>query len=342
MTVRAALLFEYKKDGQIGLSGPGDVLRLAHTIKAWEPKTLLTTTNAEKLNGLFLQNIEVLPNDAGSTQTGPVNVDHLSTLLENRFGASLQWSDVGHAFIGNENPLWVSSLQTTLSGISFYRQRIDNRREMMRGRWQPPTTPACRSQTIAVAIRNVATDCERNTPDWFPELVRKVARDCSFKILWYGSVDRFRKLAGEQIYYGINNPFLVQIKNLRAMACCAVGWTSGALDLAAAAGIPILRVGEFQSRKQNALCDETAETRDNYAWGDRYNSYLACATNVGLPPRRLSATLFNKLTLQKSLHALMKHYAQMHSPKHVILPIDRPLALDNNNFKIQMWKHKTG
>jgi hypothetical protein len=340
--MRIALLFEYKEDGKIGASGPGDVLRLVHAIRVqrWEPEVLVTTVDPTKLVNLFSAATQqrLIEIDSTCFIAGDVIESHLQALLKREFGQRLQNADVRHAFIGLEKHYpWSGTDQSEQSSHPFRRQRIDRSVNMNRARWSPPSTFACRKPTIAVAVRKLKTDRIRNTPDWFRSLIREVAQERKLGILWYGNVS-FDLIDGEHAFDGSSLPFHVQINFLHANACCAAGWNSGGLDLASAAGLPTLRIGEFQA--QGALCDEDTKTRRTYCWGGDFNSFLTSATNVGLAPRRLAASDFNQNVVKQSLEALMTHYRLMNLPRHVILPVDVALSVNTKEFLAQIDSFK--
>jgi hypothetical protein len=124
-----------------------------------------------------------------------------------------------------------------------------------------------------------------------------------------------------------------QINKIRKNATVAVGWNSGGLDLASAAGLPVLRIGEFQDGGPSC---ENDRLRKRYNWGKFYNSFLACATNIGLAPKMIAADTFPKEVIEDSLDSLLanmkKNPASLAEERHIILPPGKRLPSDNLSF----------
>ncbi len=125
-------------------------------------------------------------------------------------------------------------------------------------------------------------------------------------------------------------------------ATAGVGWNSGGLDLVSAAGLPVLRIGEYQKRWAGSSIPRER------TWGASDNSFLAVATNIGLAPSTLDAELFSQSVLRKSVNTFLgeAEQGQLAIPRHVIMPpgyaLEREfLEQDLDNFSID-WPGEPG
>lgn len=141
---------------------------------------------------------------------------------------------------------------------------------------------------IASFVRRDPASGKVDTPKWF---FKEMNAWPGVLVSWFGlanGADYTTHGLPNGVPYGVQ-PYVEQIRYLRDNFDAAVGFNSGGLDLASAAGLPVLRLNEYQKhgigpsrRKQ---------------WGAKYNSFLAVASNIGLPPQRnLRATFIPSLT----------------------------------------------
>ena len=219
------------------------------------------------------------------------------------------------------------------------RQRIDGtslpNSRMFHARWLPPHHPGPVTPTLAAFIRDIEYDPIRNTPEWFPPMCETVAAEFGYKVLWCGDTTRMTSSMAASIL-PTTGSYLDQINRLGACARLAVGWNSGGLDMAAAAGLPILRIGEFQAEGPSR---ESSSTRKRYRWRAEYNSFLASATNIGLAPEYIDATLFSQALLQSSLRSFLAHSPMLSTPRHAILPSGVQLEEDWARAAVQLDVH---
>ncbi len=292
---------EFKVDGGIGPSGPGDTLRLVHALRFHRPDRIVTVGDDQMLRGL-VDGMEVVAVAATAKvqETGSVCAEVLSRLVKPYMGSA---DRVVHAFIGTERQYPWRSVEMQVGDKKIDRLRIDSSRQdtswMFHGRWTPPLTCRTNRKMLAVPVRCLQTMPERNTPTWFMPLVTDVTHARGWNVMWLGAAAGpppgvTLSASDEYLAYG-GKSLLQQIEEVRARASAAVGWNSGGLDVAAAAGIPVLRVGEFQKHGPSA----------DLKWGARYNSYLATATNVGLAPAAIEAERFSRELLRESLDAFL-------------------------------------
>jgi hypothetical protein len=324
-----ALLMQYKSDGRPGRCGPGDTLRLAHALRhpslaPNEDVTVISTLAPDVVAGLIpARRFKTIP-PTDREKTGPVSHAHFRRLLDEHMGTALAGAQAIHAFIGCEDYPWNATRERSPAGREYTRRRVDSSRPanslMFHSKWMPPARRRASDSVLAAYIRRMETSPERNTPDWFCDIVRERAPGCGYKILWCGSVGSFVPRAGEEVLSGVGS-LRRQIDYLGSHATCALGWNSGGLDLAAAAGLPILRVGEFQ-RVQG--------------WGALYNSYLATATCVGLEPSHRATVDFDRKVVTKSITALLANPELFEPPRHVILRPGQALSNDPEQLKAQL------
>lgn len=241
-------------------------------------------------------------------------------------GEALMGAQIVHAFLGCETTYpWDGVKETSSCGRKYTRRRgdcsIPSRSLMFHSRWNTATAETRSDKVLAAYIRAIATEPERNTPTWFPDIVRTSAEENGYRIVWCGSTNSIGVQGNEMVLQG--GALIKQIRWLASNAKCAVGLNSGGLDMAAAAGLPVLRVGEFQRLAR---------------WGARYNSFLACATCVGLEPLHYpyDAGRLDRSVVQKSLAAFLKNRNLFKSPRHVLLRHGEVLCDDPQTLARQL------
>jgi hypothetical protein len=160
-------------------------------------------------------------------------------------------TQVIHTFLGIESPIPWNEVPFLNDSTLVTRRRIDSTHPknslLFWSRWVPPSETKTTDKVIAVFLRQMETAPERNTPDAFVEICRNVAKANKYDILWCGSLSAVTARSDERVLKATGLSFQEQIVSLRRTAAAAVGWNSGGLDLASAAGLPVLRVGEFQA-----------------------------------------------------------------------------------------------
>jgi hypothetical protein len=360
-----ALHFELKpRQRRVVNAGPGDTLRLVHALRPYLEGgvDVITTSPIGALKGLFAT--EGHWRDGRVWHEGPVRwrmVDaphhHGAPLLarilaDARAAHGLRWDDYApefvHAYIGLKG---VGPVPMTLNGLSVRHRRIDID-ACPQGRLRlPPVHPGRRPEVpcFAAAIRLIQAHPARNTPAWFVADVRAAIRRLAirhgvrWRVLWYGfgAAHRIEQLGVEVDHlpddeevapYADGQAMMLQIKRL-ARCAAAVGFNSGGLDLAAAAGCPTLRVGEFQDDGPE---DEPEATKNRLAWGRGYNSFLARATNVGLKPARENPSSFDRQIFRKTLVSFLLHIGELESTRHLLLPVGRALVANRERFLRQL------
>lgn len=322
-------LVEYKQNELPGNYGPGDTLRICHALRsptlAIAQPVILLSGELNRFAGLLPASAAVIKVAGGVGGVGLVDTNHLDNLLAQHLGSAVA-GRVLHAFIGIEKPYpWTPRPISTVAGAT--RWRIDSSRSgrghMWHGRFSPHCTLSHSGKTLAAFVRRMNSALERNSPDWYFDTVREVAAAQGFNILWCGDASDIA-IGSETSFIPERRSFVDQMAYLAAHASCAVEWNSGGLDLAAAAGLPILRVGEFMGKE--ALLDESESTRTPFMFGEAYNSFLAVATNVGLMPSVIAAKDFPEVVLRDSLANFLRSQAQLGGSRHVILRPGESLA----------------
>ena len=105
-------------------------------------------------------------------------------------------------------------------------------------------------------------------------------------------------------------------------ADAAVGVASGGLDLAAAAGLPVLRVGEFQ--RDGFQVGSQEEGWIEGKWGASYNAFLAGNLNIGLGYHNGALADFDEGLLRHSLSEFLnlvrEGVDQRFQGTHLLLP----------------------
>jgi len=345
MVKHIAVALEYKQHGHPARQGPGDALRLAHGVRhpsrRDSPIAVLTSPD-HRLDGLIPSATFVItPTSESSAPTGHCRFDDLAARLLDAFGSALDGALILHTFIGLEQTYPWNGVPWTLTPVSATRRRIDSsspaRSLLFWSRWNPPAVPRSNSRVLAIFVRTVSTSPKRNTPDWFPSICRGAAAAAGYSLLWFGDTAALDVQPEEQVFAPGRMTFLEQIRALRSTAAAAVGWNSGGLDLAAAAGLPVLRIGEFQAG--GPVC-EPPDVRRTHSWGPLYNSYLACATNIGLAPCYLDADRFPIDVLTRSLAAFLAHREKLSTPRHVIIPAGLTLASQWDRLDQQLSVHQ--
>ena len=343
-----ALLTEFQCGRIPGKSGPGDILRLAHALRHPEFQNkkvkLLSSMPASFVRDLF-KGCEIIDMKLSEkTRTGCVDPDELERLLEAHAGNDLDGAEIIHPFIGREDD-WLfrgpgksGKEQRTKSGKTFCRKRIDSGHPtqrktgerhsyMFHGRWDPLDQRCSKNNVIAAYIRDIETGKSRNVPNQYPTWIREVADANGFKILWAGDSKDLKLRDGfgeDKLLYEKGGKLMSlgdQIREVSERASAAVGWNSGGLDIAAAGAVPILRVGEFQTDKN---------------WGKYYNSYLSCASSVGMGADSQNTTDIDETLFKQSLDSFLKNLDLMSSPRHITLPTDEPLSQDRGKLKEQL------
>jgi hypothetical protein len=172
---------------------------------------------------------------------------------------------------------WDSELPTTLVKLDDDDARMMRERCSLAPNNQPPD--ATRARTILVFLRLHEVQPDRNSPGYHVTVVQRVARELGLDVRYaafanlaeYATFARVHRVELPPEYcicYG-SLTYLQQLRMYEG-SLCAVGVNSSPLDLASAAGVPVLRDIEFQFVEK--------------LWGARYNWFLAKALNLGLAP----------------------------------------------------------
>lgn len=346
MSKNLALHWELKpRKNKVLRQGPGDTLRLVHALQGLaatrrlERVDILTITPLELVRGLFhrhgvLQSNTLTEGAFRWLYVHPPSESHVAFNELLKLGADahgLQASEyvhgIAHAYIGTRLR---SPTLTMFAGERLLRERVDLA-YCSSGTIAIPHSallPVTATQTLVVFLRDESVAPKRNSPTWFVELVRDVANKISessgkpWHIEFRGPRDTTHAKAlgldpaRDCIRYFAGRSFAEQVTELSTRTA-AVGVNSGGLDLAAAAGLPILRIGEFQD---GGPPRESAKTRDKLNWGRRYNRFLAVATNIGLAPKVECLEDFPKHVIRKSLKNFLIQVDNLRLSRHVILP----------------------
>ncbi len=158
-----------------------------------------------------------------------------------------------HPYVWKESP---NVMYTPISFASTDRLRIDRNSTLSSSVFNPapyavrpkPWTVPWR---VACVLRKEKKEPFRNTPDWLPTLVWRLANRAGMEVGFWGA-DPPADLGGPSHTKKMRLPYVEQMRFLAANFDCAIGVNSGGLDLAAAAGVPVLRVAEFQRRGYKA------------------------------------------------------------------------------------------
>ncbi len=343
MTTHIAVSLEFRQGGYAP-QGPGDGLRLVHCLRhpslASERINLLVPPS-HRLNSLVpATSLTLLPEQPVIGPVGEVRIRDLEGLVA-PFVYKSSLTRVIHTFLGIESPIPWNEVPFLNDSTLVTRQRIDSTKPrnslLFWSRWVPPSEAKTTERVIAVYLRKMETAPERNTPDDFVEICRNVAKANKYDILWCGSLNAVTARSDERVLEATGLSFQEQIVSLRKTAQAAVGWNSGGLDLASAAGLPVLRVGEFQAH--GPICEEPKVQRQ-YRWGAVYNSFLACATNVGLTPCHLDAAKFPMEVLAASMQSFLKNVSLLEAPHHAILPFGEALQSSQTEISLQLHRHE--
>jgi len=327
-------------------AGPGDTLRLAHAL-AWfgaqpnwgTPLTLLSATRAEKLDALFPNTsyVHAAPTLARSgTAPATFPAQLAATLLSERLRPG---DTIVHSYVAARDKHLTAF---AVRNHTHLRVRIDSPGSSAfdgAGNWnvfRPIRSDA--ADAIAICLRNEGGP--RDTPCWLPRLVLKEAATRRLRVLVYGGPWRRkgqfdfrflnqmgitrRHLNGKatvqvELMGGEDGHFTwsyrKQMEVLASNALCAIGVNSGGLDLAACAGLPVLRLGEFQKR---GFPDRNGHVE---RWGAQYNDYLSVAANIGLEPRSRKFAEYSPWDFEASLRAFLDAVQGGHAntPEHVIV-----------------------
>lgn len=322
--------FEFKTGTRIGMSGPGDTLRLIHAVRyaqffgghrlLWFCPQEMEADVAQFLPDSDIRFVHVgCSADWRGKATGAVRPDVLSEILDSDLIRDEQIGPVVHAFIGREYGKPVVPRPCLLRRGTVRRLRIDSsdpeRTCMFHGRWKLQGSVSCERPTLGVFIRSEVTHPERNAPSWFPQAVRQICSNLCWQIVWLGGKDAapdpVRPLQGtERCYCYAGTSLNDQMRSISGLVRAAVGWNSGGLDLAAAAGVPVLRLGEHQ-RLTN--------------WGKSYNAYLSVRPNIGIEPIDPDdSESFSCPVFERSLHRFLETLAELPSEGHYLLKEERP------------------
>jgi hypothetical protein len=247
-----------------------------------------------------------------------------------------------HAFIATEDPHPFRETGLKIGEDEATRLRVDSTDPrtswMFHARWRIPDGDPAARRALAVPVRQLSTSTTLNTANWFPPLVADLAHSMGWTIMWFGGADGpplgvTLDECDEYLAYR-GKTLLDQIREVRARATAAVGWNSGGLDIAAAGGLPVLRIGEYQKHGPIAQ----PHLVEKYRWGCTYNSYLAVATNVGLAPLEIEADRFPQEIIRVSLATFLSRIDELSSARHVILPPGQ--ALIEANLESLLSEHQ--
>lgn len=291
------------------------------------------TASPNLIKSLLPENAKIIELTPGQgDKPGAICEKKLTDIINKHAGSLPRIDQIIHAFIGDEDPHPFENCKLVRLGTyDVKRRRIDSSTKdksyMFHDHWNPPEIPISSENYIAATIREMKTRPELNTPKWFKEALRTLARELKWKIIWYGKKHKTDfDLNDDELSLPYNRfDFKSQIKQIRANAKCAIGWNSGGLDLAAAAGIPILRFGEYQmksSRNKIRCC---------LKWGKHYNSYLACSANIGIEPEVENTEEFSKVKFEKFVRLFINNIELLTNLKeHVIIPFNiNELSIDD-------------
>ncbi len=230
---------------------------------------------------------------------------------------------VVHAFVTREDR---AIFETPVTFAGKTRLRIDRNRRMRRVRYHGPTRGVREGrERLACTLRiNSDREPQRDTPVWFCALVEEVACECGVDVEFF-TEPRYRETVGlsqSAILREFGATYLQQMMDLAANFDAAVGVTSGGLDLAAAAGLPILRVGEFQ---KEGYAENGYRVGD---WGASFNAFLARDLNVGIPFYERAFFDLPQFTVRKSLlefiQFVVERERQSTRPQHLLLATGAP------------------
>jgi hypothetical protein len=335
-----ALHLEFKVDGALGPSGPGDTLRLVHALRRPESSVQAIATAApDSLRDLVPSHINLLPVPVTTkeTRSGSVRPEGLIRALEPHIH---EYDEVVHAFIGHE---YVKPGDPIAMTERIERRRVDGTGRtqswMYHGRWMPQELGDRQGQRVlAAVVRAMPTAPHLNTPSWFIEEVRDVAQSLGWRILWVGG----RRAPPEGVLLGGSEEYLPydrlsigeQISEIRGRAAAGVGWNSGGLDLVSAAGCPVLRIGEYQKHFPNS------PDGSRRPWGATYNSFLAVATNIGLAPQHMGVNGLRRDVVRQSMEVFLDRALTEIAlePRHVIMPPG--YVLDTSLFEQDMQAYE--
>ena len=329
------LHFESRR-GKLHLQGPGDTLRLLHSLRqiaSSQPARkfdIVTLSKPWHVAGLLTSRTPRVSRNATSFQEGKFRWLKLNTAaLPNRKLRSLvdsavqqhslngaHYEKVVHAHLlaeGRGNSPQISLLAGK-KRHTVPRERIDTHHcshgtltlGLARSRRAKPTL------RVAVFIRSGQFHSARNTPKKLVDDIRIALQQSGrqFQLVFHGTATRneaipFGYRSGDKHCTYVNKSLREQILEL-SESDCAIGVNSGGLDLACAAGIPVLRHGEYQPVD---------------GWGIRYNQFLASATNVGrVPGCRESVKRYNRGRFRTDVENFVHNLATLQTARHVLIP----------------------
>lgn len=136
------------------------------------------------------------------------------------------------------------------------------------------------SPRLACFLRKDPKSGRLTTPQWFVEALLELP---NADVTWFGlgsrqDYEEARVGEAPHVAYA-GDSYSAQLLKLTEFDA-AVGFNSGGLDLASAAGLPVLRLAEYQRDGEGM----TRATKRRKRWGAKLNSFLARRTNIGLPP----------------------------------------------------------
>ena len=233
------------------------------------------------------------------------------------------WARIVHPFVWAESPT-IMYRPARWAGIK--RQRVDRNSLMRTKRFDGRPYELCQARTgeplrVLLVWRQEKKEPSRNTPDWLGTLVERIARQ-SGAVVEHWAAKQPPGVQSKLHLFG-NGSYLDQIQFLATSYDCAIGVTSGGLDLAAAAGLPILRIAEFQGVGYN-----NGGGPMKGLWGASYNSFLANDLNIGLSFGSVDADKFDTAIAEKSVDEFIAYIkgTPRHERlrRHLLLPEGTP------------------
>lgn len=224
-----------------------------------------------------------------------------------------------HVFVQKES---TEAFHKPVFFAGINRLRVDHNARMRRCRYDGVTHRRLDgTRRVACCVRfNSAREPARDTPAWFCSVVREAAGECNVEVEFLtDQANRAQlQLSSDATFRNFAPTYLEQMIGLATDFDAAVGVTSGGLDLAAAAGLPVLRIGEFQAHGY-----QLGEGITYGKWGASFNWFLARDINVGLA--HYSSTFANipQATVRDSLKQffrfLLKRDRASRRSQHLLL-----------------------
>lgn len=344
-------------DSAYGPSGPGDTLRFVHAVRAYlddEPQDqvrIVTTIKSLPLvRGMFSgveQDIRqggiwhevddapalwlgsAIADKAAYLRWDQTDASQVAALLNDVAGAINvgRLDKVVHPYMG----YGLSDFPATISvaGTDVTRLRIDKPSRMNRSRWRVPAGLGRADEgPTAVFLRHL--DHRLDTPKVLVEAIRTAADQQGVGLVFFGGNDDtydFFDVPEDARRYHQGKSYLEQMRSLATECVAAVGVNSGGLDLATAAGLPTLRVAEYQDGGYWYVDRELG----GWLWRD-YNWYLANAFVAGLQPPYNHADWWGddylakvRLSLTAFFTMVQSNHPRLREPRHIIVPRDMSL-----------------